>query len=180
MDALPIRPLRLRPPNAGDEAAAVAAHREFAEEDFSFLLSGWQPGTRWSDYLGAVERERTGAGLGRDQVPATFLFAVAGADVVGRVSIRHELNDYLAEFGGHIGYGVRPRCRGQGHATWILREALVIASDLVDGDRVLLTCDDRNLASAAVIERNGGVLEDVRDDPFEGVPKRRYWISLAA
>ena len=40
-------------------------------------------------------------------------------------------------------------------------------------DRVLVTCDDTNLASATVIERNGGVLEDIR-----GV-KRRYWIDLS-
>jgi predicted acetyltransferase len=41
---------------------------------------------------------------------------------------------------------------------------------------VLVTCDEDNLASIAVIERCGGVLEDVRPDP-DGAPKRRYWIA---
>jgi predicted acetyltransferase len=36
----------------------------------------------------------------------------------------------------------------------------------------LVTCDDTNVASATVIERNGGVLEDIRNG------KRRYWIEL--
>ena len=43
-------------------------------------------------------------------------------------------------------------------------------------DRVLLTCDEDNVASALTIERNGGVLEDVRDTDLGR--KRRYWISL--
>jgi predicted acetyltransferase len=38
---------------------------------------------------------------------------------------------------------------------------------------VLVTCDDTNVASATVIERNGGVLEDIRNG------KRRYWMGLA-
>ena len=37
-------------------------------------------------------------------------------------------------------------------------------------DPALLTCDVDNIASAKVIEANGGVLEDVR-----GV-KKRYWV----
>jgi len=40
---------------------------------------------------------------------------------------------------------------------------------------VLLTCDDGNDASAAVIERAGGVLEDIRLTP-DGIGTRRYWI----
>jgi predicted acetyltransferase len=43
-------------------------------------------------------------------------------------------------------------------------------------DRVLVTCDDGNTASARTIERNGGVLEDVRET-WLGLT-RRYWIEL--
>jgi predicted acetyltransferase len=41
-------------------------------------------------------------------------------------------------------------------------------------DRVLVTCDDENLASARTIERCGGVLEEVRDTELGHT--RRYWI----
>ncbi len=93
---------------------------------------------------------------------------------VGRVSIRHELNPFLTDFGGHIGYAVRPRYRGRGFASEILRQALVLAR--AEGiERVLLACDDDNLASIAIIERHGGVLEDTRIDP-DGIAKRRYWV----
>jgi predicted acetyltransferase len=62
-----------------------------------------------------------------DRVPATFLVADVDGAIVGRVSIRHELNDHLTHFGGHIGYGVRPAHRRRGYATEILRQSLVIA-----------------------------------------------------
>jgi predicted acetyltransferase len=98
-----------------------------------------------------------------------------GTELVGRVSIRHELNAFLTDFGGHIGYGVRPSHRRHGYATEILCQALVIAR--AEGvDSVLVTCDDDNPASAVVIERAGGVLDDVRRAP-DGTQKRRYWIA---
>ncbi|WP_408582003.1 GNAT family N-acetyltransferase [Enterococcus avium] len=40
------------------------------------------------------------------------------------MDIRHELNEFLREFGGHIGFGVRPTERGKGYATEILRLGL--------------------------------------------------------
>jgi predicted acetyltransferase len=77
--------------------------------------------------------------------------------------------------GGHIGYCVRPAHRGQRYATEILRQGLIVAR--AEGiDRVLVTCDEDNVASARVIERSGGILEDIRADR-DGPAKRRYWID---
>ena len=39
-------------------------------------------------------------------------------------------------------------------------------------------CDETNVGSIKVIEKNGGVLENVVDEPEQDVPKRRYWIEL--
>jgi predicted acetyltransferase len=91
--------------------------------------------------------------------------------VIGFLQLRHTLNDYLLEEGGHIGYSIRPTYRRRGHATRALGLALDRAREL-RLDRVLVTCDDGNLISAKTIESQGGVLEDVRAD------KRRYWITL--
>jgi len=94
------------------------------------------------------------------RVPATFLLAEVDGAIVGRVSIRHELNDYLERFGGHIGYAVRPAHRRRGYGRAILRQSLDVARS-VGLSRVLLTCDDTNAASVRIIESCGGLLEDV-------------------
>jgi predicted acetyltransferase len=165
--------LRLRPFKVSDEPVARAAQAELAEDDFAFML-GWEPDEPWEVYLDRLEKRRRGLELAADKVPATFLAAVSNGMIVGRVSIRHELNEFLENVGGHIGYAVRPGYRRRGFATEILRQSLIIGR--AEGiDAVLVTCDVDNLASAAIIERLGGVMEDIRDDP-EGPPKRRYWI----
>jgi predicted acetyltransferase len=102
-------------------------------------------------------------------VPASFFWWVEGDTYIGRLSIRHSLTQWLLDFGGHIGYVVRPSARGQGHATAMLAAALPIAAGL-GLDPVLLTCDDTNEPSRRVIEANGGVFEDQRGE------KLRYWV----
>ncbi len=168
--------LRLRPLRSDDEAAVRAGHDAMAEaDDFPFGL-GLEPGMAWADYLRMLTDHRVGRNLPDRFVPSSFLVADVDGQIVGRVSIRHELNDYLRIRGGHIGYGVLPHCRRRGYATEILRQALVIARS-VGIDRVLITCDDDNLASIRVIESGGGKLDSVV--PAEpGIPAlRRYWID---
>ncbi|MEU9960460.1 GNAT family N-acetyltransferase [Streptomyces sp. NPDC050982] len=75
----------------------------------------------------------------------------------------------MRDFGGHIGYGVRPTARRQGYATAMLRDVLPHARDL-GLDRVLVTCDTTNVGSRKVIEANGGEFEDERGG------KLRFWI----
>jgi predicted acetyltransferase len=105
-------------------------------------------------------------------VPASFLWWVEGDEYLGRLSIRHSLTPWLHEFGGHIGYVVRPSARGRGHATRMLAAALPVAAGL-GIDPALITCDDTNPASRRVIEANGGVFEDQRGD------KLRFWIPTS-
>lgn len=114
-------------------------------------------------------------------VPCTFRWIEDPArpgTYLGSIALRHELTDFLREFGGHIGYSVRPTERGQGIATAALGEMLAVARER-GMERVLVTCQDTNVGSARVIEANGGVLEDVRVDP-DGHPVRRYWVPASA
>jgi predicted acetyltransferase len=165
--------LRLRPPAIEDEAEVRAAHAELLDERFLFLLH-WEPERCWRDYVEELERRRRGIAVPAELVPATFLLADVEGALVGRVSIRHELNDFLLREGGHIGYCVRRAHRRRGYATEILRQSLIIAR--AQGVRdVMVACDVGNIASQAVIERLGGELEDVRVGG-DGIAKRRYWI----
>jgi predicted acetyltransferase len=166
----------LRPPAVSDEKQAMQAHKELARDGFEFLLDLGR-GERWPQYLGRLESLRLGVDLPEDRVPATFLVAEVQGQVVGRVSIRHELNAYLAELGGHIGYAVRPGFRRRGYATAILGQSLLVAAS-VGLESVLVTCNADNVGSAQVIENCGGVLENVVPGPDGSVPKCRYWVEV--
>jgi predicted acetyltransferase len=127
----------------------------------------------WVDRLRRQGDESLPAEEGR--VHATHWWIVEQGSYLGAISLRHRLNDFLLRAGGHIGYGVRPSARGRGVATWALGAVLPLAAGR-GLDWVLVTCDEANPASARVIERNGGVLEDVRDTELGRT--RRYWITL--
>jgi predicted acetyltransferase len=166
--------LRLRPPRDEDEAAFTAGHRAMAAEGFTFGL-GYEPGQPWGTYLKELEDHRHGRNLPVRHVPGTFLVAQVAGEIVGRASIRFRLNDFLAQRGGHIGFGVLPQHRRRGYATEILRQSLIIAR-AAGVDRVLVTCDQDNAGSRAVIESCGGVLDSMVT--VDGQPPvLRFWID---
>jgi predicted acetyltransferase len=146
------------------------------DSGFRFFL-GYRPEMSFLDYLTRLDMNENGIGLSDNIVPDTVLCAFVGDEIVGRLAIRHKLNDFLMKVGGHIGYGVVPQHRRKGYATEMLRQALPITKAL-GIDRALVTCDDTNVGSIKTIEACGGVLED-KIDQGQGLPaKRRYWINL--
>ena len=62
----------------------------------------------------------------------------------------------------------------------MLRLGLIKAKDIVKDDDILITCEDNNIGSARIIEKNGGVLENkiTNIDEYGEVITRRYWIKL--
>lgn len=171
MSGLVLRPLALR-----DEADVTAAVAELAAEGdhWSYRYRADLP---WPQYVELVHGWEHGIDLPEDFVAHLELVAEVDGEIVGRASIRWDLNVFLRTLGGHIGYAVRPAHRRQGHATEILRQSVdILRSRGVQ--RVLVTCDDDNVGSAAVIEANGGVLESVIPHWDAGEPpRRRYWIT---
>jgi predicted acetyltransferase len=111
----------------------------------------------------------------KDWVHCTHRWMVEGDRVLGAISLRHDLNQFLIDVGGHIGYGVRPSERRKGLASWALGRTLEEARRL-GIPRVLITCRLTNIASARTIEKAGGVFEDERGAGADRV--RRYWIAL--
>lgn len=111
------------------------------------------------------------------RVPQDICWLVDGSTFIGETGIRYRLNDWLVQIGGHVGYGIRPKFQRQGYGRLILKLAL---DRLRAGGvgRALITCYDHNIASAKVIEANGGILDNIIDDPRGGGKSRRYWIEL--
>ena len=109
------------------------------------------------------------------KVQATQFLSVRESDgrLVGMIQVRHTLNDYLRQFGGHIGYSVRPGERRKGYGKEQLRLALDFCLD-----RVLITCKTENEVSRRTILSAGGVYENTLHEPGQGIDLERYWITL--
>lgn len=114
-------------------------------------------------------------------VQSTQFLALRESDgaLVGMIQIRHEIesSDYLRNYGGHIGYSVRPKERRKGYATEMLRQALAFCRTL-GIKRVLMTCWPYNEGSKKAILKNGGVFESERYEPYEDDMFHRYWIEV--
>jgi predicted acetyltransferase len=168
--------LELRLPRLDEETEFLRAHHATTPDAPNFLHY-YQEGMRFADYLAVLAQQARGENLPPNHVPSTFLFAFDDSRIVGRVSIRHRLNDFLLRLGGHIGYVVVPEFRRRGYATAMLRQSVEIAHRQLGIGRVLVTCDDDNVGSIRTIEKNGGVVENVVTAPGVTTSKRRYWID---
>lgn len=110
------------------------------------------------------------------RVPETRLWLVSGQDFIGRIHIRHHLSPSLELQGGHVGYAIRAGARGKGYGSLILRLAIPEIKKLGISN-ALITCDDTNSASARIIEKAGGKLQDTVTVQGHPVPVRRYWLA---
>ena len=170
--------LELRPLCSEDEVSfnnAIAAFKnEMSPFEFAF---DFNESISFTEYINKLEGWTLGKGLPDKFVPNTFLVGVVDGQIVGRLSIRHRLNDFLERIGGHIGYGIIKSYRRQGYGTEMLKQALPICSSL-GIKKVLITCDIDNFGSQKIIERSGGIFENVTNDSQLKVQKRRYWIDI--
>jgi predicted acetyltransferase len=141
----------------------------------SHMLLGFDDDTAWDDFLNAIDDQRAGLHHSQYVVRSVQLAADVDGEIVGRASVRFELNEFFETRGGHIGYYVRPEYRRRGYATEILRQALIVAHSEGVGP-VLMYCSDENIGSRTAIERNGGVLDESGLSVDDDTTWRRYWI----
>jgi predicted acetyltransferase len=156
----------------------LAFRAEFPPHEEIPGLASMNAGNFDADVRNALNHAK-GVGLPDGWVPAhTFWLVRNGTTILGVLNLRHSLTPFLEAEGGHIGYTVRPSERGKGYATRMLGMALDKARRL-GLKRVLITCDRRNVASAHVIQKNGGRLENeiVSRQPDREFTQR-YWIEL--
>ena len=129
------------------------------------------------DWLEELKKRSSEATVPEGLVPSSTYLGVREKDnyIVGMIDIRHYLNEYLTQAGGHIGYGVRKTERNKGYAKQMLKLALEKCKELKI-KRVLITCDEDNIASEKVILSANAKLEDIRN--VDGENKKRFWIDL--
>jgi len=152
--------------------------KEF-EQDNAIHFALYQNCKTYGQFLRKWRNFHTGRHLADHLVPASkyFLLEEGSPKILGVIDIRHQLNEHLLNNpGGHIGYAIAPSERRKGYATEQLHLALEICHEMGISP-VLITCHKENIASAKVIQKNGGVLEDERMSQ-EGKVFQRYWITL--
>ena len=135
-------------------------------------------GESFAQFVQRLNDAPTATNLPPHLVPGTMWWLMDGDVVVGVFQLRHWLTPALEAYGGHIGYVVAPSHRRKGYATRGL-ELVLDECRRMGLDRVLITCNKDNIASARVIQKCGGVLENEGVDPSDGMPTQRYWIELA-
>ena len=128
----------------------------------------------YMDYLEMMEKDPP-----RLLVPSTTFFLTDGEKILGAIDIRHFLNNGLARYGGHIGYGVRPSRRGKGLAVQMVKMAMPFMRS-IDLGRVMICCKKDNAASAKTIKNCGGVLERETEvfEKGEKMTGQIYWVDI--
>ncbi len=170
-------------PNLTYEQSYLEARRE-GYNDISFVQEGADTRLATEEleaHLSSLNEPSYGMkwadAPGDDPVPFAHLWMVAKNEFLGRVSVRYALTAKLLKTGGHIGYEVRPLCRGRG----LGHHALALGIEHLQSrgmSQFLLTCRDTNVGSIRVIEAAGGMLENVTSHPnIPGAMNRRYWIT---
>lgn len=129
---------------------------------------------KWFEKVSIQEVEEN---LQGNRVPSSQFLSFEKGELIGFVNIRHRLNQELLLESGHIGYSVHPNKRRQGYATKQLQLALDEAQKL-GLQKVLITCDKVNIASAKTIQKVGGMLEDEVVSVHTGEIVQRYWIEI--
>ena len=170
--------LYLKFPNIEDKENVLDFKKEFISRDQKMAgVGGLDRYDNYEEWLDKTIKAQYKENCGEGKVPATLYLAYRKEDkkLVGMLQIRHELNDYLLQYAGHIGDCIRPSEQGKGYAT----EQIALALDKCKEmgiDKVLITCNKSNVASARTIQKNNGILENEVED--NGEIKQRYWIIL--
>ncbi|WP_334123237.1 GNAT family N-acetyltransferase [Glutamicibacter sp.] len=160
-----------------DEQQAIDAHGSMVADDFEFLPT-WSMAESWDNYIYRMSAGRRGEHIPDGWVRSALFGAFDDGELVGRVSVRYVLNDFLLQNGGHIGYGVVPEHRRRGMAVALCQFGLAEVGH-AGVDSALLTCDSMNAGSIATILRCGGVLDPQLPslEAADGSRTLRYWIS---
>lgn len=139
-----------------------------------FGSSGLDEHENFADWLNGVRLFEDQKTVPKGYVKSEEYLFYIDKKLIGMMNLRHELNDMLEKTGGHIGYSVRKGERKNGYATKMLDFALQKYREM-GIQKVLITCDLDNIASAKVIEKNGGILENIINEQDNLV--KRYWIK---
>lgn len=153
----------------------LSFYDEFERE--SEICIGYANHKNFDVWLIGMNNRHIGKNIPDGYVRENFYLCYDNDKLIGVFSLKFELTEFLLNYGGHIGYAVRPSERNKGYATQILHQGIELSRQF-GFDRILCVCDEDNYASEKVILKNGGVFENSLYDSSENVTVKRYWIEI--
>ena len=169
--------ITLKRPTKEYESEALAFKQEFIENgettiNGSELLDQMDSYDEW---LKSVTDNISPDTVNPEWVVTDTYFAFDEDDnIVGIIDLRHELNDFLKDY-GNSGYSVRPSQRRKGYATEMLK-LIIERARQIGMDKLQLSVETSNEASVKTITKNGGKYE--RSFSYEGEEAAVYMIVL--
>lgn len=153
-------------PNIRYQTSYLAALDEYGKDSSgvgppSFLLSDKAVFEKYlEDIFAQADSPRS---PGTDHAPFLMWWWVEGDKYLGRISLRLHLTEKLELYGGHVGYDIRPTERSKGYGSAMFSSLLPIAKAL-GFTELLMICEEENISSRAIIEKNGGRFYDAVTD----------------
>lgn len=159
-------------------------HEQYYYIEKNLDLTKLESQKNFQAYLKKLATQEVGINLAANRVPQTIYWLMQeqtdGQLIwIGRVAIRHQLNDNLRKIGGHVGYVIRPSARHQGYGSQLLAlslEKIRQGRPSLDTAQALLTCDETNLGSKKIIEKNGGIFSTYTQQEAPLPRKLLYWV----
>lgn len=171
--------LTLRFPMLEDKDNWIEYYNEYLEDNNNLDPLNYSRYRTYEDFLIKIAKEECISKSTSKTVPTSSFLLIKDNQIIGHIFIHHMIDlDLLRSYEGHIGYGIRPVMRNKGYGTKMLGMALEKCRDLALKE-VFISCDRENIASAKVIENNGGILLEEAYIPEENAIFRKYKIELS-
>ncbi len=151
--------------------------KEYKQEGGFPTVDSEERRIHFKEYVERLGREFKEGYGDTEKIHLEHLWLVDRDTYIGTLLLRHQLNEDLLNIGGNITYEIRPTQRNKGYGKKILELALPEAKSR-GLEKVLVTCDEDNIASKKIIELNGGIEDAYYFKEGMRVKKLRYWIDL--
>ena len=123
------------------------------------------------------QKEKYAKKIGRCKSKTFLLIRKNDDRIIGAINVRWNLPENMKQFGGNIGYGIRPTERRKGYNKINLYLGLIEAQKL-GLNLVMLDCDVNNLGSVKTMQALDGKLERTEVDPSDGILTSVYWFNV--